>query len=56
MRPNDCQARDENKLDYHRQVTHFNAILTAVNIARKAMQQDEIYNQSMNNLMRYQCN
>jgi Transposase DDE domain len=34
---NDCQARDENKLDYH-----FNASLTAVNIARKAIQQNEI--------------
>jgi hypothetical protein len=48
---NDCQARDENKLDYH-----FNASLTAVNIARKAIQQDEIYNKSMNNFMRYQYN
>ena len=48
---NDCQARDENKLDYH-----FNASLTAVNIARKAMQQDELYNKSMNNFMRYQYN
>ena len=48
---NDCQARDENKLDYH-----FNASLTAVNITRKAIQQDEIYNKSMNNFMRYQYN
>ena len=48
---NDCQARDEHKLDYH-----FNASLTAVNIARKAIQQDEIYNKSMNNFMRYQYN
>lgn len=48
---NDCQARDENKLDYH-----FNASLTAVNIARKAIQQDDIYNKSMNNFMRYQYN
>lgn len=48
---NDCQARDESKLDYH-----FNASLTAVNIARKAIQQDEIYNKSMNNFMRYQYN
>lgn len=48
---NDCQARDENKLDYH-----FNASLTAVNIARKAIQQDEIYNKSINNFMRYQYN
>lgn len=48
---NDCQARDENKLDYH-----FNASLTAVNIARKAIQQDEIYKKSMNNFMRYQYN
>jgi hypothetical protein len=48
---NDCQARDENKLDYH-----FNASLTAVNIARKAIQQNEIYNKSMNNFMRYQYN
>lgn len=48
---NDCQARDENKLDYH-----FNASLTAINIARKAIQQDEIYNKSMNNFMRYQYN
>lgn len=48
---NDCQARDENKLDYH-----FNASLTAVNIARKAIQNDEIYNKSMNNFMRYQYN
>ena len=39
---NDCQARDENKLDYH-----FNASLTAVNIARKAIQQDKIYNKSI---------
>ena len=53
---NDCQARDENKLDYHRQATLFNASLTAVNIARKAIQQDEIYNKSMNNFMRYQYN
>jgi len=48
---NDCQARDENKLDYH-----FNASLTAVNIARKAIQQDEIYNKSINNFVRYQYN
>jgi hypothetical protein len=48
---NNCQARDEHKLDYH-----FNASLTAVNIARKAIQQDEIYNKSMNNFMRYQYN
>ena len=53
---NDCQARDENKLDYHRQATLFNASLTAVNIARKAIQQDEIYNKSMNNFMRYLYN
>ena len=53
---NDCQARDENKLDYHRQATLFNASLTAVNIARKAIQQDEIYNKSMNNFMRYKYN
>ena len=54
---NDCQARGENKLDYHRQATLFNASLTAVNIARKAIiQQDEIYNKSMNNFMRYQYN
>jgi hypothetical protein len=53
---NNCQARDENKLDYHRQATLFNASLTAVNIARKAIQQDEIYNKSMNNFMRYQYN
>lgn len=53
---NDCQARDENKLDYHRQATHFNASLTAVNIAPKAIQQDEIYNKSMNNFMRYHYN
>ncbi len=53
---NDCQARDENKLDYHRQATLFNASLTAVNVARKAIQQDEIYNKSMNNFMRYQYN
>ena len=56
MRLNDCQARDENKLDYHRQATLFNASLTLVNIARKAMQRDEIYNKSMNNFMRYQYN
>ena len=48
---NDCQARDENKLDYH-----FNASLSAVNIARKAIQQNEIYNKSMNNFMRYHYN
>ena len=48
---NDCQARDENKLDFH-----FNASLSAVNIARQAIQQDEIYNKSMNNFMRYQYN
>ena len=48
---NDCQARDENKLDYH-----FNASFSAVNIARKAMQQSEIYNKSMNNFMRYHYN
>ena len=36
---NDCQARDEDKLDFH-----FNAALSAVNIARKAINQDEIYN------------
>lgn len=48
---NDCQARDQDKLDYH-----FNASLTAVNIARKAIQQNEIYNKSMNNFMRYQYN
>ena len=53
---NDCQARDENKLDYHRQATLFNASLTAVNIAPKAIQQDEIYNKSMNNFMRYHYN
>jgi uncharacterized membrane protein YqaE (UPF0057 family) len=48
---NDCQARDENKLDYH-----FNASLSAVNIARKAIQENEIYNKSMNNFMRYHYN
>ena len=48
---NDCQARDENKLDYH-----FNTSLSAVNIARKAIQQNEIYNKSMNNFMRYHYN
>jgi hypothetical protein len=53
---NDCHARDENKLDYHRQATLFNASLTAVNIVRKAIQQDEIYNKSMNNFVRYQYN
>ena len=53
---NDCQARDENKLDYHRQATLFNASLTAVNISRKAIQQNEIYNKSMNNFMRYHYN
>ena len=53
---NDCQARDENKLDYYRRATPFNASLSAVNIARKAIQQNEIYNKSMNNFMRYQYN
>lgn len=48
---NDCQARDEDKLDFH-----FNASLSAVNIARQALQNDEIYNMSMNNFMRYQYN
>ena len=53
---NDCQTRDENKLDYHQHSTLFNASLTAVNIARKAIQRDEIYNKSINNFMRYQYN
>ena len=53
---NDCQARDENKLDYYRRATPFNASLSAVNIARKAMQQNEIYNKSMNNFIRYHYN
>ena len=44
---NDCQARDENKLNYHRQATLFNASLTAVNIFRKAIQQNEIYNRPL---------
>ena len=48
---NDCQARDENKLDYH-----FNASLSAVNVARKAIAENPIYNKSMNNFMRYQYN
>ena len=48
---NDCQARDENKLDFH-----FNATLSAVNIAREAMSQKEIYNKSMNNFMRQHYN
>lgn len=48
---NDCQARDETKLDFH-----FNASLSAVNIARKIIHQDEIYNKSMNNFVRYQYN
>ena len=53
---NDCQTRDENKLDYHQHSTLFNASLTAVNIALKAIQRDEIYNKSINNFMRYQYN
>ena len=56
MRLNDCQARDENKLNYHRQATLFNASLKAVNIALKAIQRDEIYKKSINNFMRYKCN
>jgi Transposase DDE domain len=48
---NDCQARDENKLDFH-----FNASLSAVNIARKAIEQNQIYNKSMNNFMRQHYN
>lgn len=48
---NDCQARDEAKLDFH-----FNASLSAVNIARRAIQQSEIYKKSMNNFMRYHYN
>ena len=36
--------------------TPFNAFLSAVNIARKAMQQNEIYNKSMNNFMRCHYN
>jgi hypothetical protein len=53
---NDCQAREKNKLDYHRQATLFNASSNAINIARKAIQQNEIYNKSMNNFMRYHYN
>ena len=53
---NDGQARDQDKLDYYRQVTLFNASLTAVNIAPKAIQQDEIYNQSMNNFIKCRYN
>lgn len=34
---NDCQARNEAKLDFH-----FNSSLSAVNIARKTIQQNEI--------------
>ena len=56
MRLNNCQARDENKLDYHRQATLFNASLKAGNIALKAIQRDEIYKKSINNFMRYKCN
>ena len=56
MRLNNCQARDENKLDCHRQATLFNASLKAVNIALKAIQRDEIYKKSINNFMRYKCN
>lgn len=48
---NDSQARDDTKLDFH-----FNAALSAVNLARKAISQDEIYNKSMNNFVRYQYN
>jgi Transposase DDE domain len=48
---NDCQARDEAKLDFH-----FNASLSAVILARTILQKDEIYNKSMNNFMRYQYN
>ena len=49
---NDGQTRDQDKLDYHWKATLFNASLTAVNIAPKAIQQDEIYNQSMNNFIK----
>ena len=35
---------------------HFNAALSAVNVARKAIQQNEIYNKLMNNFMRYHYN
>jgi hypothetical protein len=48
---NDCQARDEAKLDFH-----FNAALSAVNLARNIIGQDEKYNKSMNNFMRYHYN
>ncbi len=48
---NDCQARDEAKLDFH-----FNASLSAVILARTILKKDEIYNMSMNNFMRYQYN
>lgn len=48
---NDCQARDEPKLDFH-----FNSALSAVNLARAIINQDEKYNKSMNNLMRYHYN
>jgi hypothetical protein len=48
---NDCQARDEPKLDFH-----FNATLSAINLARHIISQDEKYNKSMNNFMRYHYN
>jgi hypothetical protein len=35
---------------------HSNASLSAVNIARQAMQQNQIYSKSRNNFMRYHYN
>jgi hypothetical protein len=44
-----CQARSEDKLDYH-----FNASLSGVNVARLLLAQDESLHQSMNALVRRQ--
>lgn len=46
-----CQAREEAKLDFH-----LNLSLSAVNIARLALQKDQSYFNSMNALMRRQAN
>lgn len=46
-----CQARDQDKLDFH-----LNLALSAVNLARAALQQDESYANSLNAFIRRQTN
>jgi Transposase DDE domain len=48
---NNCQARDENKLDFH-----LNASMSAVNLARIIINQNPEYNNSMTNFMRRNYN